>query len=98
MLRRAAVLLLAIAAGCATPSYVPAGAPRTVDAPSPRTGESWEYAVRDAYSGAPRGLYRHQVVRADPQGIVVDVYRDGRRVDAYVFAPGWNPLEMPLTN
>jgi hypothetical protein len=45
-----------------------------------------------------RGVYRYTVSRADAARYVVDVSRDGERVDAYVYAPGWNAIEQPLTN
>ena len=32
------------------------------------------------------------------QGVAVDVKHDGRLIDAFFYAPGWNPREMPLTN
>jgi hypothetical protein len=54
--------------------------------------------VRDAYTGLPRGLYRHAIARADADRFVVDVTHDGRRVDAHVYATGWNGVELPLTN
>lgn len=54
--------------------------------------------VRDAYTGLPRGLYRYAVARADAGRFVVDVTHDGRRVDAHVYAAGWNGVELPLTN
>jgi len=54
--------------------------------------------VRDAYIGEPRGLYRYSVRRTDANQTVVDVAREGERIDTYVYAPGWNPIEQPLTN
>jgi hypothetical protein len=69
-----------------------------VPAPTIRTGQFWEYAVRDAYTGFPRGAYRYTVVQSDGNRIVVDVTRDGERVDTYIYAPGWNGVELPLTN
>jgi len=97
-LARFATLFAALVTGCAEmPQQTPAD-PVAVAIPAPRVGEFWEYFVRDAYTGAPRGLYRYEVARVDPQNTVVDVYRDGRRIDTYNYAPGWNPREMPLTN
>ena len=93
-----AFVTLSLLAACAPVSqYVPSNAPAAV-APTVRAGDFWEYTVRDAYSGVPRGLYRHVVARADSDATVVDIYRDGQRVDAFVYAAGWNPREMPLTN
>jgi hypothetical protein len=63
-----------------------------------KQGAFWEYSVRDAYTGLPRGIYRYTVSRADPDRVVVDVTRDGARVDTHVYAPGWQGLEHPLRN
>src|SRR5207244_2868178 len=92
----AACMLLAACAQL--PTYAPVGAPATVTAPAARVGDFWEYAVRDGYTGLPYGMYRYEVVKADAQNTVVDVYRDGQRVDTFVYEGGWNPREMPLTN
>lgn len=54
--------------------------------------------MRDAYTGASRGLLRYTVARTDGNRIALDVTRDGNRVDAHVYAPGWNGIEHPLTN
>jgi hypothetical protein len=70
----------------------------TVPAPAIRQGQFWEYMVRDAYTGLPRSLNRYSVARADDNRIVVDVFRDGERVDAFIYAAGWNGLEHPLPN
>lgn len=88
----------ALTACAPLPQYVPADAPTAVLPMPAKRGDFWEYAVRDAYTGASRGLYRYEVSSADGESTVIDVYRDGQRVDAWVFAPGWNPREMPLTN
>jgi hypothetical protein len=86
-------------AGCVTaPETSPPPGVSSVPAPAIRAGQYWEYAVRDAYTGFPRGVYRYTVARADEKRIVVDVARDGERIDTYVYAPGWNGVELPLTN
>jgi hypothetical protein len=92
-------LACAVSAGCATPPEAapPAGA-ATVPAPVVRQGQFWEYAVRDAYTGLPRGLYRYSVARAEENLIVVDVFRDGQRIDTFLYAAPWNGLEHPLPN
>ena len=85
--------------GCATQStYVPADAPATVPAAQVKVGDFWEYAVRDAYTGLDRGLHRYEVSRVDPDRVVVDVSRDGQRVDTAIYSAGWNGLEHPLSN
>ena len=92
----AAVLTLSACAP-APPQPPQPGAPAAIAA-APKVGDFWEYLVRDAYTGSPRGLFRFQVAHVDPANTVIDVYRDGQRVDAYIYAEGWNPREMPLTN
>jgi hypothetical protein len=92
-------LACAASAGCTTPPEAapPPGA-ATVPAPAVRQGQFWEYAVRDAYTGLPRGLYRYSVARAEENRIVVDVLRDGQRIDTFLYAAPWNGLEHPLPN
>ena len=63
-----------------------------------KVGDFWEYAVRDAYTGFDRGLFRYTVSHVEPDRIVADVTRNGERVDSYVYGPGWNEIEHPLTN
>ena len=88
--------------GCATAPEAPpqSAAPSgpTLPAPVIGVGQFWEYAVRDAYTGLPRGLYRYTVSHAEPNRLVVDVTHDGRRIDTHIYAPGWNGIEHPLTN
>ena len=93
--------LVAVAAlsGCASgPTYTPQNAPAEVSAPAVRVGDFWEYAVRDAYTGFDRGLHRYQVSHVDGTRVVVDLTRDGERVDSLVYTAGWNGLEHPLPN
>jgi hypothetical protein len=86
-------------ASCATaPEGAPPSGVSSVPAPTLKAGQYWEYAVRDGYTGLPRGLYRYTVARADEERFVVDVSHDGQRVDAHVYARGWNGVELPLTN
>lgn len=63
-----------------------------------KSGAYWDYTVRDAYTGIDRGVYRLTVSAVHPDRIVVDVTRDGARVDTHVYAPGWTGLEHPLRN
>jgi hypothetical protein len=91
--------LLALLAGCATePAYLPTNAPASVAPAQVKVGDFWEYHVRDAYTGFDRGLHRYEVSYAGPDRVVVDVTRNGERVDTLIYAPGWNGLEHPLTN
>lgn len=98
--RRAARAFACVLLGaCAypPPQPPPPGTP-SIAAPVVKEGDFWEYAVRDAYTGLPRGLYRHTVSRAAPDGIVVDVTRDGQPFDVHRYLPGWQGLEHPLRN
>jgi hypothetical protein len=93
------VIASGLIAACVTaPELSPPPGKSTVPAPQLKAGQYWEYAVRDGYTGLPRGNYRYTVARVDTSRIVVDVIQDGVRVDAYVYAPGWNPIDQPLTN
>jgi hypothetical protein len=94
-----ALAVLAILGGCATSStYTPKDAPTSLSAPVVKPGDYWEYAVRDGYTQLPRGIYRYEVTRADPNSVVVQVTREGLLVDTLVYAPGWNGRELPLPN
>ena len=97
--RSASVLVLSLLLGCAAPdlTQAPAAGPSAA-APAAKTGAYWEYAVRDGYTGLPRGTYRYTVSRVDTDRIVVDVTRDGERIDTEIYAPDWKGLEHPLRN
>jgi hypothetical protein len=91
----AAPLLLA---ACASPpTYAPKDAPATVDAPQTKVGDYWDYAVRDGYTGIPRGIYRYEVSRVEPDRVVVTLTNDGRVLDTLIYTAGWNGRELPLT-
>ena len=93
------VVACGLIAACVTaPELSPPQGAATVPARDLKAGQYWEYAVHDAYTGLPRGVYRYTVARLDATQAVVDVIQDGVHVDAYVYAPGWNPIEQPLTN
>ena len=94
-----AFALLALVAGCASePVYVPKDVPASIAPAQVKVGDFWEYRVKDAYTGLDRGLRRYDVSHAGADRIVVDVTQDGQRMDALVYAPGWNGIEHPLTN
>jgi hypothetical protein len=96
VLAAAAVLLFN---GCMTaePLPPPPGA-RVAPAPSLNAGNYWEYAVRDGYTGLPRGIYRYSVSRADANGVTIDVTHDGARIDTQIYTPDLRGLEHPLRN
>lgn len=94
-----ALALVSFVAACAgTVPGAPKGAHQAVPPAQMKVGDYWEYAVRDAYTGFDRGVHRYQVSHADPERVVVDVFRDGERVDSRVYTAGWNGLEHPLPN
>ena len=94
-----AFALLAFIGGCAIePVMVPKDVPASVAPAQVKVGDFWEYRVRDAYTNFDRGLHRYEVSYAGSDRIVVDVTEDGQRVDALVYAPGWNGLDHPLPN
>ena len=98
-IRSAGAFACGLLAGCSTPPEVaPPEGVSALPAPTVRPGQYWEYAVRDGYTGLPRGLVRHTVAAAETGRIVVDVTREGQRIDTHVYATGWNPIEEPLTN
>lgn len=100
MMRVLSVLAaIGLISGCATEStYLPANAPSAVAPAQVRVGDFWEYAVRDAYTGLERGLHRYEVSHVEANRVVVDVSRDGQRLDTAIYSAGWNGLEHPLTN
>ncbi|MES2561617.1 MAG: hypothetical protein V4637_02720 [Pseudomonadota bacterium] len=79
-------------------SYAPANAPPSVSAPQVKTGDYWDYTVRDGYTGLPRGIYRYQVASVDAERVTVHLIHEGRLLDTLIYAPGWNGRELPLTN
>jgi (2Fe-2S) ferredoxin len=99
MMRLLAPFIVAVCAACTTaPPFVPSNAPATVAPAQVKVGDFWEYRVKDAYTGFDRGLFRYEVSHADASRVVVDVSRDGERIDSLIYAAGWNGLELPLTN
>src|SRR5688572_29313566 len=99
MIRFLLYLVVASLAGCATaPVYVPQNAPASVPAPLAKVGDYWDYAVRDGYTGIPRGIYRYQVSRVDANRIVIDLIHEGNLLDTLVYGADWKGREHPLTN
>jgi hypothetical protein len=94
---RSVAFALITSCAYAPPEPPPPGV-ASIPAPVVKQGEFWEYAVRDAYTGAPRGLYRYTVKGAGADAIVVEVTRDGQPFDTYRYTPGWQGLEHPLRN
>ena len=94
----AACLVPLLLACTSTPAYLPKDAPASIAPAAVKVGDFWEYRVTDAYTGFDRGLYLYEVSHADPKRVVVDISRDGQRIDSLVYTTGWNGLEHPLTN
>jgi hypothetical protein len=100
MVRLFTAACFVLVAGCTTPppAYTPADASASLSAPQAKVGDYWEYAVRDGWTALPRGNYRYEVTSADANGTVVQLTHEGRILDTFVYAPGWNPREAPLPN
>ena len=99
-LATAGLLVLALSACSLTP-LAPAPPPAgvtSVPAPQLRVGNYWEYAVRDGYTGLPRGMYRYTVSRADPGGVALELTHDGALIDTQIFTADLKGLEHPLRN
>ncbi len=79
------------------PTAPPVGV-TTVPAPQLKIGNYWEYAIRDGYTGLPRGVYRYTVSRADPGGVALDLTHDGQLLDTQIFTPDLKGLQHPLRN
>ena len=100
MIRLLVVLsALMMVTGCAAPPLqVPKDAPGSVTAPQAKVGDYWEYAVRDGYTGIPRGIYRYEVSAVEADRITVAVTHEDKLLDTLIYAAGWNGRELPLTN
>jgi hypothetical protein len=97
----AAAAALLVSPGCTTTapeSSQPPPSVATVPAPTVKAGAFWEYAVRDAYTGLPRGLYRYTVSGIEGDKVFIEVTHEGRAVDAQVYTRDWKGLEHPLRN
>src|ERR1700687_1171664 len=89
---------VSILAGCTTaPQYVPTNAPAAVTQPQTKVGDYWEYAVRDGYTGIPRGIYRYEVTGIEDDRVVVNLTNDGAQLDTLVYACGWHARELAIT-
>src|SRR4051812_11585125 len=91
-------IVAAMLSACTTMQSAPAPGAAVVPRPVPKVGNYWEYAVRDGYTGLPRGIYRYTVSRADPGGLTIDITRDGERIDTQVYTPDLKGLDQPLRN
>ena len=99
--RIALFLAIAALAACAAPNVPSPTSAQTAAAPTVplvKVGDYWEYTVHDGWTKLPRGIYRYEVVTADPSGVIVHLTHDGVMRDTLVYAAGWNGRELPLTN
>lgn len=91
--------VILLAAGCATPlpQHPPAGSPASIPVPRVSEGDTWIYAARDGYTGIARGTYRHRVVEASGERIVVEVTKDGAPFGVQqIYTRDWNWIEAPM--
>ena len=96
------LLLLTLALvldGCTAPQpYVPTGVQGAASTPMAKVGDYWEYAVRDGYTGIPRGIYRYEVTAVDAERVIVSLTNERQQLDTLVYAAGWNGRELPVTD
>jgi hypothetical protein len=92
------VLLLLVSA-CAAPlsQTPPAGFAAELPGPQLRVGDTWRYAVRDAFTDLPRGEVEYQVTRVEGDTVTVEV-RSGDRTSIELYTRTGNWLRRPATN
>ena len=94
--------LVALAAlpSCTAPPLLttPTTGASSVSAPQAKVGDYWEYAMRDGWTGLPRGTYRYEVKSVGADHVLVELSREGLLLDTLVYSAGWNGRELPLTN
>lgn len=92
--------VILLAAGCATPlpQTPPAGMPAQVAAPEIRSGDTWTYRVRDAYTGLPRGEQSYRVAEVAGDRLKVTALLEGGVQDEQIYDREWNWLKRPATN
>jgi hypothetical protein len=93
------LLLLLLVGACAAPlsKAPPAGIAPEVGAPQLRAGDTWRYAVRDAFTNLPRGEVEYRVTRVEGDTATVEV-RSGDLVSTELYTRSGNWLRRPATN
>ena len=92
-------VLLLLAAACAAPlsQSPPAGVAAEVTNPEIRAGDTWRYAVRDAFTKMPRGEVDYRVTQVQGDTVTVEV-RTGELVSTELYTRSGNWLRRPATN
>ena len=92
-------VLLLLTAACAAPlsQSPPAGVASEVTPPEIRAGDTWRYAVRDAFTKMPRGEVDYRVTQVQGDTVTVEV-RTGELVSTELYTRSGNWLRRPATN
>jgi hypothetical protein len=92
-------ILLLLVCACAAPlsQTPPPGIGAEVAGPQLRVGDTWRYAVRDAFTNLPRGELEYRVTRVEGDTVTVEA-RSGDRVTTELYTRSGNWLRRPATN
>jgi hypothetical protein len=92
-------VLLLLTAACAAPlsQTPPAGVAAQATPPEIRIGDTWRYAVRDAFTKTPRGEVDYRVTQVQGDTVTVEV-RTGELVSTELYTRSGNWLRRPATN
>ena len=91
------LLLLVGACGAPLSQTPPAGVAAEIAGPQLRVGDTWRYAVRDAFTNLPRGEVDYRVTRVEGDTATVEV-RSGDLLSTELYTRSGNWLRRPATN
>lgn len=90
-------LLLLTACATQTAQTPPTGMPTEIGPSTLQPGNAWRYAVRDGYTGNPRGTIEYRVRAIEGDAVAVDVQTPyEERTELYTREGNW--LRRPATN